>query len=212
MINKSIIAQTISDYGESLAVIEYYVSTTRDMVTECEKNSIFPNRVIEAVCISKFVGTNFGVDTISVLRKVLGARALLEESQMGNDTFVCNAACIAEGDNAIMELKVVGDLLVKRGFSAIFPVSLMTYAFFINATYRRLIFWYIYFGLKALWLQKRALNDGQLLKDIAWCRAHLCIISSFSAGATARYDAKHVGAMLASYERLLVRIPTPAQF
>lgn len=63
---------------------------------------------MERTCVCKFVGTAFGVDSVSVLRKVMGSHAVLAKSGLGANTFVCNATCAAEGDNTVMELKVRG--------------------------------------------------------------------------------------------------------
>ena len=64
----------------------------------------------------KFLGTGFGVDCISAMRKLMGSRALQDDSWLGKSSFVANATCAAEGDNTIMELKICQ---VQRYFNAI---------------------------------------------------------------------------------------------
>ena len=57
-------------------------------------------------------------------------------------------------------------------------------------------------------LRRRALKDGALLRDIAWSRAHMRVIDAWlaaTAGSPSRRD------WLQSYERVLVRFPTPTQ-
>ena len=211
MIDKPLIADTFVVYGESLAIIAHFIAQTRESVAECIKVASFSTSVIEAVCICKFVGTSFGVDAVSVTRKMMGARALMEDSRLGSSSFVCNATCAAEGDNTIMELKVVGDL-VKKGFSKMFPVFLLFKLLFRGHSCRKLVFHYVYCIIYAMWLGNKALDEGQLLRDIAWCRAHLCIISTFLNSGAAKYGRKNVNSMLQSYERLMIRFPTPSQF
>ena len=211
MIDKPLIADFFTSYGESLAVIASFIASTRVNVGECIRQSKFPKSIIEAVCICKFVGTSFGVDAVSATRKMMNARGVQQESGLGAGSFVCNCTCAAEGDNTIMELKVVGDL-VKGGILSMFPVSLMLRSIFVNgAVSRRVVLHYAVGIARAMWLQEKAMEEGQLLRDIAWCRAHLLIIDSFRRHGAAKHGVEHVDAMIASYEKILVRFPTPVQ-
>jgi hypothetical protein len=210
MTDKPLIAQTFVQYGYSLAVIAHYIADTRVAVADCIKKASFTNKVIEAVCICKFVGTSFGVDAVSATRKMMGARALLEESRLGASSFVCNATCAAEGDNTIMELKIVGDL-VKAGYLAMFPFGLLFRTFLISSECRRLVYFYLYCIFRAIWLNKAALKEGQLLRDIAWCRAHMLILTSFATKGGLKYG-DNVKSMRESYEQLMLRFPVPTQF
>jgi hypothetical protein len=149
--------------SSSLTIVAHFIAHTREQVGECIRQSLFPADVIEAVCICKFVGTSFGVDAISALRKTLGSRALLEESRLGPSSFVANATCAAEGDNTIMELKIVGDLF-KGGMKALFPKDLLLRSLKLSAT-RLLVIRYVLLVCYAMILGKSALNEGQLLRS-----------------------------------------------
>ena len=61
---------------------------------------------------------------------------------------------------------------------------------------------------RATLLRRRALKDGQLLRDIAWSRAHLRVIDAWLAATASSPERR---AWLNSYERVLVRFPTPTQ-
>merc|ERR1712021_190882 len=97
------------DYGQTLAVLQGFAAKTRGAVARAQEEGRFDPRAAEACCIAKFTCTSFGADICSVMRKVLGASALFEQQMLGASSFVCYATCAAEGDNTIMELKVVGD-------------------------------------------------------------------------------------------------------
>lgn len=212
MSDKPLIKQGFVNYMESLAVIAHYIARTRETVADCILRSHFPKSIIEAVCICKFVGTSFGVDAVSATRKIMGTRAVQEESRLGAPSFVCNCTCAAEGDNTIMELKVVGDLF-KGGFKTIFPIGLLFRALLFSGPLMRWVaVCYLWYVLKAMWMQKKALGDGQLLRDIAWCRAHLIIIDTFLRHGASTYGEENVKNMLESYATILVRFPTPVQY
>jgi hypothetical protein len=180
MTDKPLISNTFVDYryhhpasssfsiiniqSSSLAIVAHFIAHTRENVGECIRQSLFPSEVIEAVCICKFVGTSFGVDAISTLRKTLGSRALLDESRLGASSFVANATCAAEGDNTIMELKIIGDLF-KIGFKALFPKELLLTSLKRQST-RILALRYISLIGWAMILGKSALNEGQLLRYV----------------------------------------------
>ena len=96
MSEKFLINQTFVDYSRTLHIIAHYISTVRHEVASCILKSNFPPSVLEAVCVSKFVGTSFGVDAMSVTRKNMGAFAIFESSGLGAESFVGNCTCAAE--------------------------------------------------------------------------------------------------------------------
>ena len=57
-------------------------------------------------------------------------------------------------------------------------------------------------------LQKRAMGDGQLLRDIAWARAHLRVIDVWIK--ENRDNAERLQ-WLDSYSEILLRFPVPVQ-
>ena len=71
----------------------------------------------------KFVGTGFAVDAVSAMRKLMGSRAMQADAWLGEGSFVCNATCAAEGDNTIMELKVVQDMVHETQEPPSFPAE-----------------------------------------------------------------------------------------
>jgi acyl-CoA oxidase len=221
MATKPLLRNMFTHYAHSLDMVAHYIKTVRFDVAQCIRDSRFPAHIIDAVGVCKFVGTSFAVDSISVLRKGMGARALLEESGLGAGSFVCNATCAAEGDNTIMELKLVGDLF-KGGFTRLFPLLLLLRLVWRSAVGRRAVSVYCRKVLYAFWLHKAALQDGQLLRDIAWARAHLLILDCWQSSSSssssspdqhpqrrAQVDVQH---WMESYETVLMRFPTPAQF
>lgn len=111
------------DYSRTLCIVAKFIGQARLKIAKCIEDDKFTNAVVEETCISKFVGTSFAVDSVSILRKILGSQALYDESYLGASSFVCNATCAAEGDNTIMELKIVLDLI--RGRTPIFPLRLL---------------------------------------------------------------------------------------
>ena len=65
---------------------------------------------------------------------------------------------------------------------------------------------------RAMLLQKKAMKDGNLLRSIAWSRAHMKVIDVWLkkyAGSDAKSAAQR--AWLSSYERVAVRFPVPLQ-
>lgn len=138
---------------------------------------------------------------------------MFANSQLGASSFVCNATCAAEGDNTIMELKVVGDL-IKGGVSVIFPPTLIWFSLFHSATTRYVLFTYMKSIAHAFYLGKSALDEGQLLRDIAWARAHLLLLKDFRSGVSGRaqFSSAEMDAMEASYAEVLVKFPVPPQF
>lgn len=142
-----------------------------------------------------------------------GSHAMFANSKLGAASFVCNATCAAEGDNTVMELKVVGDL-IKGGMGVIFPPSLVLSSLFHSATTRYVLFTYIQKIAYAFYLGKSALDEGQLLRDIAWARAHLLLLKDFRSGKAgkAKFSAAEMDAIEASYAEVLVKFPVPPQF
>jgi alkylation response protein AidB-like acyl-CoA dehydrogenase len=182
MSNRPLIHAALVDYSRSLAVVADYIALTREGVARSILRGVVPRALVEAVCICKFTGTSLGVDATSALRKVMGARALLEEAHLGSSSFVGNLTCAAEGDDTIMEMKVVGDL-VTGGLSSLFPLGLMWRTAFGRdpGWMRKRLLWVYIKNIISILLvgKRRALDEGQLIKDIAWARAHLVIVDKF---------------------------------
>ena len=159
----------------------------------------------EALCVCKFVGTGFSGDVNNVVRKVMGARGLQEDSHLGTSSFLPLATCAAEGDNTIMELKIVQDIV--RGRTPMVPWGVAARVCG-DARGRKALAAYASALGRATLLGKRALGAGQLLRDVAWARAHLRIVDVWL---------KHTRgdpvkrAWLDSYDRVLMRFPTPYQ-
>ena len=63
--------------------------------------------------------------------------------------------------------------------------------------------------VRATVMQRKALNDGQLLKDLAWARCHLRVIDVWLNHAAG--PSELAGDWLQSYERVLMRFPAPLQ-
>ena len=106
-----------------------------------------------------------------------------------------------------------------RGRTAKFPSGLVARSMG-RAAGRRVLAIYTARFAKAIVLGKGAMKDGQLLKDIAWARAHLLIMDTFWSSKTgATGHGTEVGVsekakvdFIASYERLFIKFPTPICF
>ena len=250
MINRPLVYANIVDYSRSLAIVADYIALTREEVAACILKGHIPQSLVESVCICKFTGTSLGVDATSVLRKIMGAHALLEESHLGSTSFVSNLTCAAEGDDTIMEMKVVGDI-IKGGLSNILPYGLIWRSLFGRDSrwLRKRLLWVYIRKVVQLFLvgKKHVLDEGQLMKDISWARAHLVILDRFLSipmnrianpeisscvcfsgkddrkcskilcgkwaylTATDVSNESSVIDWVASYERVMVRFPTPPQ-
>jgi acyl-CoA oxidase len=198
------------DYTRSLQMIAHYIAITRGKICTCIRNDKFTYEAVEGACISKFVGTGFAVDVMSVMRKMMGSQALYDSSWLGESSFVGNATCAAEGDNTIMELKIVQDMF--RGRTSLIPFGLF-WRISGKSVGRKVIFAFLYRIMIAYWLKEKALDDGQLLREIGWCRAHLLIIDSWlntSSDTCSSKESRPVD-WLDSYEHILVRFPMPVQ-
>ena len=161
------------DYSRTAAIVSAFVAHTRERVAIAIKTDKFPAELIEATCMCKFLGTGFGVDCVSAIRKMMGARALHEDSWLGDESFLPNATSAAEGDNTIMELKIVQDIV--RGRTSKLPVGLMARASKCAAGRYVCVVYMRQMG-SAMLLGRKALKAGQLLRDIAWARAHMRVI------------------------------------
>ena len=269
-------------------MVSSFVAETREAVARGIRQDAFPADTVESACMCKFVATGFGADAVAAARKVLGARALQEASALGVEAFLPLATCAAEGDNTIMELKVVraaaripfpprtptppprnshaaprggaatphgGTTTEPRGGAATpdggtttehvdihavaatpprpasaeelrginastsqvqdlvrgrtpkVPLGLLARAARCAAG-RQAASAYLGCLAKATVLGRRALDDGQLLRDLAWARAHLKIIAHWL-DRTSNDPPKR--AWLDSYARVLLRFPTPYQ-
>ena len=126
-------------------------------------------------------------------------------STLGCETFLPYATSAAEGDNTIMELKVVQDIV--RGRSSKVPVSLMV-SLALDPCGRKACSIYLERFARAMLLQTKALEDGQLLRDIAWARAHMRVIQVWLA--TNKGNSGKIE-WLDSYNRVLMKFPVPVQ-
>lgn len=212
MVDMPLVRGAMIDYSRTLAILARFLEATREEVAECIRNDTFNADMIEATCMCKFLGTGFAVDSNSVMRKVLGAQALMDSSWLGDASFLPNATSAAEGDNTVMELKVVQDMV--RGRTSTLPLGLFAKAAFsCGPQGRRAVAVYLIRLLRAQLLGKRALQDGQLLKDLAWARAHLRVLTTWSKACDSPSDARPAvsSSWLQSYERVLMRFPVPVQ-
>ena len=195
------------DYSRTLQMVAHFIATARSSVVDCINNDNFTHNAVEGACVSKFVGTSFAVDVASVLRKLLGSQALYEESWLGESSFVANATCAAEGDNTIMELKTVQDMV--RGRTPLLPWK-MLFCVSQYAVGRTAIQAYLLRVGLAFWKGKDAINDGQLLKELAWCRAHLLILYAWLSQTSDVAKTRDV-AWMDSYQSVMMRFPMPIQ-
>ena len=62
---------------------------------------------------------------------------------------------------------------------------------------------------RAMMLGKKAIKDGQLLRDIAWSRAHLRVLATWLKNDENKKNCKVE--WLESYEKIAMRFPVPAQ-
>lgn len=104
-----------------------------------------------------------------------------------------------------MELKIVQDMF--RGRTNMFPASLLLSSLSFPQG-RRVVYEYVKKIGYAMLLREEALNNGQLLKDIAWCRAHLIIMNTVR---NLKGDAAPPANWLDSYESVLIKFPMPVQ-
>ena len=198
------------DYARTTAVLQAFLADTRERVADAIRTQRFSHDLIESTCMCKYLGTGFGVDCVSAIRKVMGARALQEGSRLGAESFLPNATSAAEGDNTIMELKVVQDIV--RGRTAKLPLGLMLRVSWGHAAGRRAAATYAARFARAMALRKRALKDGALLRDIAWSRAHMKVIDVWlRRGGGDVFGAAERARWLDSYSRVAVRFPVPTQ-
>jgi len=205
MSEMTLIRTTFREYARTTAIFQHFIAHTRERVADAIRGQTgFTDDLIEATCMCKFLGTGFGVDCVSVVRKTMGARSLQQGSMLGCESFLPNATSAAEGDNTIMELKVVQDIV--RGRTLKCPISLM-YAISGTAEGRAAISTYLLRFGRALVLGKKAIKDGQLLRDIAWSRAHMRVIAAWLEVG----KEKAPRGWLQSYQRVAMRFPVPSQ-
>jgi len=197
-----LIMNGFKDYAQSLAVVAKFIADTRTKVAEAIMQDVFPPELIEATCMCKFVGTGFAVDAVSAMRKLMGSRAIQADAWLGEGSFVCNATCAAEGDNTIMELKIVQDMV--RGRTPRLPFGCMARVC-TNTHGRRAVRIYLALFARAMLLGKAALHEGQLLKDLAWARLHLRVLDVWLSGSNNGNDVS----WLDSYARTMMVFPVP---
>lgn len=97
-----------------------------------------------------------------------------------------------------MELKVVGDIV--RGRTSVLPVGLFWEVCGTQCGRDAIAAYLKAFG-RARWLGKAAMEEGQLLKDIAWARAHMRVIAAW-------LDGGGPASFLQSYGRIMAQFPT----
>lgn len=191
------------DYTRANEVVAHFIAGAREQVARAIETDEFSASASENACISKFVGTSFAVDVCSVLRKTLGSQALLADSWLGASSFVCNATCAAEGDNTVMELKIISDVIRKR--SPVIPTGISLSRVLSVSAGRKAFGVYVTRLVTAMLKGKSAIKDGQLLRDLAWARAHLIIVDAWVKSGKSQ-------AFLDSYEHVCVRFPVPVAF
>jgi len=207
MADMPLVRATFRDYAVTVDIISTFVAHTRERVAQAILNQVFTNDLIEATCMCKFLGTGFGVDAMSACRKAMGARALQADSWLGGEeSFMPNATCAAEGDNTIMELKIVQDIV--RGRTSKVPLGLM-WRICGDTRGRSATTAYLTFFARAMLLGKKALQDGQLLKDIANARAHMRVIDVWLQSKKSTLPG--AGRWLSSYDDVILNFPTRLQ-
>jgi len=92
-----------------------------------------------------------------------------------------------------------------RGRTNMFPRDLLLRSLLTSAG-RRALWTFATRMAAAQILGRKALHEGQLLRDIAWSRAHLLIVDAWTK--QTRYPQE----WLASYERQFMRFPVPTCF
>jgi len=185
-------------------VTQEFIAVSRTAAAVCIKAGAFSNAAVELASVCKFVGTGFACDTVAALRKVMGSEALFARSRLGIESDVFLATCFAEGDNAIMEQKVVLDTALGR--TARVPLSAVA------AVVWRLpwtVAQYLRKLSQAMLLGKQAQFEPQLLRDIAWSKANLLVLEQWF---RRRGAAPESQAFFESYERVLLRLPVPVIF
>ena len=92
-----------------------------------------------------------------------------------------------------------------RGRTSMLPGGLLARS--LTSTHSRKALWAFVKGIaRARMLGKKALGEGQLLKDIAWARAHLLILDAW------RRQTDFPPSWVDSYARVMLRFPTPICF
>lgn len=207
MAEMPLVREAFRDYACTLQIYATFIEDTRERVAQAIREQVFSHDLIEATCMCKFLGTGFGVDTVSAVRKVMGARGVQEDSGLGGEeSFMPNATCAAEGDNTIMELKIVQDIV--RGRTAKLPLALML-RICGDKRGRRAIYYYACGFARAMLLGKRAMEDGRLLRDIAQARAHMRVIDVWLTSAKGKTFKQ--GRWLESFENIAMCFPSRLQ-
>ena len=103
-----------------------------------------------------------------------------------------------------MEKKIVLDTATGR--TERFPILRLAKAVFHSPQQRKVAIKYVQLMFRAILLGKKAQHDDQLLRDIAWTKAHLYVLDCF-----ARRAAKDcpLDAFYQSYDAILLHWPVP---
>ena len=107
-----------------------------------------------------------------------------------------------------MEKKIVLDTALGR--TERFPIALLKKAFLQSPQQRYIAFQYIKLLSKAILMGKKAQFEDQLLRDIAWTKAHLYVLDCFDRRTASKYSNKQN--FLKSYEAVLLKWPVPTVF
>jgi hypothetical protein len=99
------------------------------------------------------------------------------------------------------------------------PFAKMFRCYMGHAAGRRAVNYYLARLTRAMYLRKAAMDDGRLLKDLAWARAHVLIIDKWLVSTTASTAFRATAAsppdsddFLSAYQYLLMRMPVPVQY
>jgi len=190
------------DRVRCILMILAFIKDARDAACDNIRSGHFHGQAAEAASVSKFIGTSFAYDTVVCLKKMLGSQSLFEEARLGPHLDVFNACLFAEGDTLILEKKIVLD--TATGKTARFDWDVMKIALQ-DPVARLVVFQYIKCLIKATLLGRKAKDEDQLLRDLAWAKAHLLVLTGWiKKGKNLEW--------LQSYADVLLKWPVPIIF
>ena len=165
------------------------------------EGTLVSNKRLRNEVPTKFINHKPVLD-LKLVPRTNGWTRLQTDALLGEESFMPNATSAAEGDNTVMELKVVQDIV--RGRTPKIPFGLI-WRTSGTAHGRKAAAIYLSKFARAMLLGKKAIKDGQLLRDIAWARSHLRIIDTWL---KTNQEPKE---WLESYDRIAMRFPVPMQ-
>jgi len=118
---------------------------------------------------------------------------------------VFNACLFAEGDSLILEKKIVLD--TATGKTPRLPWDILRSAFR-HPIARLAAVRYLFYLVKIALIGSKARDEDQLLRDLAWSRAHLFVLNSWMK----RDPSYQSSDWYQSYSDVLLRWPTPTIF